>query len=44
MIRLAAFVKGKALGYDKSLKVRWMKFKQLLFAVHMIQPSMLPCK
>jgi hypothetical protein len=33
-IKLAAFVKEKALGDDQSLKQRWMKFEQFSFAVH----------
>jgi hypothetical protein len=33
-IRLAAFVKEKALGDDQSLQLKWMKFEQFSFAVH----------
>jgi hypothetical protein len=33
-IKLAAFVKGKALGENQSLKLQWMKSEQVLFAVH----------
>jgi hypothetical protein len=31
LFRLASSVKGKAQGDDQSLKLRWLKFEQLLF-------------
>jgi hypothetical protein len=41
LIRLAAFVKEKALGDDQSLKLRWIQFVRLSFAVHVNQPCVL---
>jgi hypothetical protein len=42
LIRLAAFVEGKDPEDDQSLKLRWLQFEQLSFAVHANQPEMLP--
>jgi hypothetical protein len=42
LIKLAAFVKEKTLGDDQSLKLRWIQFMQLSFAVHRNQLGMLP--
>jgi hypothetical protein len=39
LIRLAAFVKDKAMGDDQSLKLRWIQFMWLSFAVHTNQPG-----
>jgi hypothetical protein len=40
--RLAAFVKEKAPRDDQSLKLRWIQFVWLSFAVHANQSGMLP--
>jgi hypothetical protein len=42
LIRLAAFVKEKAPGDDQSLKLRWIQFERLSFAVYANHPGMLP--
>jgi hypothetical protein len=44
LIRLAASVKEKALGDDQSLKLGWIYFVLLSFAVHPNQPGILPDK
>jgi hypothetical protein len=44
VIKLAVFVKKPALGDNRPLTVTWIKLKQLSFAVHVIQPIMLPYK
>jgi hypothetical protein len=41
-IRLAAFVEENAPGDDQSLKLKWIQFMWLSFAVHTNQPGMLP--
>jgi hypothetical protein len=41
LIRLAAFVKEKALGDAQSLKLMWMQFVWLSFTVHTNQSGML---
>jgi hypothetical protein len=42
LIRMAAFLKAKTPGDDQSLKIRWIQFMRLSFAVHANQPGMLP--
>jgi hypothetical protein len=42
LIRLAVFVKEKSPGEEQSVKLRWVKFENLSFAVQANQPAMLP--